>query len=179
MKSVIVGAIMLLGLITGKLLAQEMGDKEKMKVLAAWAGHWQGEGSIQMGPGEPKKSSVDERIEYKLDGMVILIEGVGKAIDETTKKETVVHHALGIVSYDKISSQYKLKSYLEDGRSTNAWLNVTAENNYQWGFDVPQGKIRYTIVIDPAKNTWNEIGHFSQDGSSWQKFFEMNLKKVD
>jgi hypothetical protein len=173
MKNLVVAVIFFFGLITGKLLAQEMGDKEKMKAFASWAGHWQGEGSIQMGPGEPKKSTVDERIEYKLDGMVILIEGVGKA------NETIVHHALGVVSYDQISSQYKLRSYLKDGRSTNAWLSVTSENNYQWGFDTPQGKIRYTIAIDPVKKTWIEIGHFSADGNNWQKFFEMNLKKID
>jgi hypothetical protein len=173
MKNLIVGAIMLLGLATGKLLAQEMGDKDKMKVFAGWEGHWQGEGSMQMGPGEPKKSTVDENIQYKLDGMIILVEGVGK------NNDAVVHHALGVISYDKITSQYKMRSYLRDGRSTSAWLNVTADNNYQWGFDTPQGKVRYTIVIDPAKKTWNEIGHFSADGNNWQKFFEMNLKKVD
>jgi hypothetical protein len=37
-------------------------------------------GSMQMGPGEPKKSSVDEKIEFKLNGTVLLVEGVGKAI---------------------------------------------------------------------------------------------------
>jgi hypothetical protein len=179
MKNVIAVLIVLTGMFTGKLLAQEMGDKEKMKAFESWAGHWQGEGSIQMGPGEPRKSTVDERIEYKLDGMVVLIEGIGKAIDDATKKETIVHHALAVLSYDKISSQYKFKTYLKDGRSTNAWINVTAENNYQWGFDTPQGKIRYTIVMDPVKRTWNEIGQFSADGTNWQKFFEMNLKKVD
>ena len=179
MKNVVAIAIMLMGLISGKLIAQEMGDKEKMKAFAGWAGRWQGEGFIQLGPGEPEKSTVDERIEYKLDGMVILIEGIGMAPDEATKKETIVHHALGVISYNQASSQYKLRSYLKDGRSTDAWLIVTAKNNYQWGFDTPQGKIRYTITIDPIKKTWNEIGEFSNDGTTWRKFFEMNLKKVE
>jgi hypothetical protein len=169
-------------LLSGELIAQspETGNKEKMKVFSAWVGRWQGEGSMQMGPGEPKKSSVDERIESKLDGMVLLIEGIGKATDPATKQESVVHHALAILSYDAAGSQYKFRSYLKDGRSTDAWLNVTGENKFQWGFDIPgRGKTRYSITLDPAKKTWNEIGEFSADGTAWSKFFEMNLKKTE
>src|SRR5690348_323107 len=148
MKNIIVIVIAFSALITNKVLAQEIGDKEKMKVFAGWIGRWQGEGSIQMGPGEPKKSTVDEHIEYKLDGMVVLIEGVGKAMDAATNKETIVHHALGLLSYDKGTSQYKFKSYLKDGRAINPWFNALGENSFEWGFDMPQGKIRYTITID-------------------------------
>lgn len=179
MKNVIILAIVLMGSITGKVIAQEMGDKEKMKIFAAWTGRWQGEGTMQMGPGEPSKSSVDERIEYKLDGMILQVEGIGKATHPETKQEKVVHHAFAILSFDRITNQYKFKTYLKDGPSTNAWLNVLAENKYQWGFETPQGKIRYTIVIDPAAKTWNETGEFSSDASNWKKFFEMNLKKTE
>jgi hypothetical protein len=177
MKNVIVFIIACLGMITGRLVAQEMSDKEKMKVFESWAGHWQGEGSMQMGPGEPHKSNVDEHIQLKLDGMVVLVEGVGKAKDPSGN-EMVVHHALAILSYDKITNQYKFRSHLKDGRSTDAWFNVVKENNYQWGFESKQGKMRYTIVIDPAAKTWNEIGEWSSDGTTWRKVFEMNLKKT-
>lgn len=29
------------------------------------------------------------------------------------------------------------------------------------------------------QKTWKEIGEFSADGTTWTKFFEMNLKKID
>lgn len=169
-------------LLTARLMAQsnEIISKEKMNVFAFWAGRWQGEGSMQMGPGEPKKSSVDEKIEYKLDGMVLLIEGVGKSVNASTKQEEVVHHALAVLSYNQVTGQYKFASYLKDGRSTDAWLISTGENKYQWGFDIPgRGKIRYSITLDPSQKTWNEIGEFSAEGNTWAKFFEMNLKKVE
>jgi hypothetical protein len=156
-----------------------MGDKEKMKVFANWIGRWQGEGSMQMGPGEPRKSKVDEHIESRLDGMVLLVEGIGKAQD-ATKQETIVHHALAILSYDKNTEQYKFRSYLKDGRSTDAWLKPTGENTFQWGFDIPgRGKTRYSIVLDPARRTWDETGEFSQDGTTWMKFFSMHLTKTE
>ena len=53
-----------------------LANTEEMKKLSAWVGRWKGEGSMQMGPGEPKKSSVEERIEMKLDGMIMVVEGL-------------------------------------------------------------------------------------------------------
>jgi hypothetical protein len=163
------------------LIAQptESVNKEKMKVFSYWAGRWQGEGWMQMGPGEPKKTSVDEKIESKLDGTVMLVEGIGKSTT-ATGQEMIVHHALAVLSYDQPSGQYKFRSYLKDGRSTEAWFTITGENKFQWGFDIPnRGKTRYSIVLDPSKKTWNETGEFSTDGTAWSKFFEMNLKKTE
>jgi hypothetical protein len=181
MKNVLFLLLLLVASICQHATAQpEMGNKEKMKVFASWEGRWKGEGWMQMGPGEPKKSSVDEKIESKLDGTVYLVEGVGRAMNAETKQETVVHHALAVLSYDQGTAQYKFRTHLKDGRSTDAWFNVTGENTYQWGFDIPnRGKTRYSIKIDPKAKTWNEIGEYSADGTSWNKFFEMNLTKTE
>lgn len=180
MKNVLLTCLMLVGIASSKLTAQpsETVAKEKMKPFAHWAGRWQGEGSMQMGPGQPKKSMVDENIEFKLSGTVVLIEGIGKSLEDPSGEPKIVHHALAVLSFDQTSNQYKFNSYLKDGRSTQAWFNTVAENKYQWGFDVPTGKIKYSITIDPVTKTWNEVGEFSNDnGATWMKFFEMNLKK--
>ena len=182
MKKSIALSILVACMFSGQLVAQsqELIIKEKMKALSAWVGRWQGEGSMQMGPGEPKKSSVDEKIESKLDGIILVVEGVGKALDPSTNQEVVVHHAFGVLSYDQSTSQYKFRTYLKDGRGSEAWFNIAGENKYQWGFDIPSGgKIRYTIILDPNQKTWNEIGEFSRDSNTWSKFFEMNLKKTE
>lgn len=178
MKQLIIAALLFIG---ASLYAQpsEQLAKEKMKVFAAWAGRWKGDGMMKMGPGDPKKSSVDEKVELKLEGSLLVVEGVGKAIDPNTKQEMVVHHAYGIVSYDQMKNEYKFKTYLKDGRSTDAWFNVVSDNKYQWGFDLPTGKTRYSIDIDPINKTWVETGEFSQDGNNWYKFFSMNLTKAD
>jgi hypothetical protein len=180
MKNLLVALIMLAGISTSRLLAQsEMGNMEKMKVFDQWVGRWQGESSTRMGPGEPHKSTVDERIESKLDGMVLLIQGTGKVMDPVTQKESIVHEALAVLSFDQTSDQYKFRTYLKDGRATEAWLNVVEENKYQWGFDTPHGKTRYNITIDPGRKNWNEVGEYSSDGNKWSKFFEMNLNKSE
>jgi hypothetical protein len=180
MKKTTFISLMFAALISTNISAQpsEAVAKEKMKSFVHWAGRWQGEGSIQMGPGPLKKSNVDEHLEFKLDGTVMLIEGIGKSVEGNDNK--IVHHALAVLSFDQGTNQYKLNSYLKDGRSTQAWLNIIEEGKYQWGFDTPNGKIKYSITLDASKKSWNEIGEFSNDnGTTWMKFFEMNLKKVE
>lgn len=154
--------------------------KEAMKKLSSWIGQWKGEGSMQMGPGVPKKSNVDERIEMKLDGTIMVVEGIGKITDPATRQESVVHNAFGIISYDVPSKSYKFKTYTKDARSADAYFNIVGDNKYEWGFDIPSGgKTRYIITLDPVKKTWNEIGEYSRDGANWMKFFEMNLTKAE
>lgn len=182
MKNVIFIILAFSGLCIGKIYAQapDMSKpvKEKMAALSGWVGHWKGEGTMYRGP-QGSKSSVDEQIEWKLDGTVLLVNGVGKANDVTSNAEKVVHEALGVLTYDAYAQQYKFRSWIRTGLTTDAWFNITGDNKYQWGFDVPNGKIKYSITIDPAKKTWNEVGEYSSDGTAWMKFFEMNLTKVD
>ena len=180
MRNIIILCAFLSGIMTS-LFAQptEAVYIEKMKIFDAWVGHWQGVGSMQMGPGEPQKSTVDENIQSKLNGTILLVEGIGKAKNPQTQEENIVHHALAILEYDAINNQYKFRTHLKNGRSTDAWFKVVSENNYQWGFEAPNVKMRYTINLDPIQKTWHEIGEFSRDGNSWQKVFEMNLKKTE
>jgi hypothetical protein len=181
MKTLLIALCALVGLWCGQVIAQSQEGlhKEKMKLFSGWVGQWQGEGSMQMGPGEPKKSSVLEKIEWRLDGTVLLVEGLGKSLNPSTNEQVVTHNALAVLSYDAASNEYKFKTYLKDGRSTDAWLKSTGENTFQWGFDIPaRGKTRYSITLDPSKKTWNEIGEYSADSTSWSKFFEMNLVKI-
>jgi hypothetical protein len=179
MKTVIATALMYVVFNTCAMCqnAGHVPDKTKMTIFSSWEGKWTGEGTMQQGPGPAKKSTVEENIELKLDGMVLTVEGIGKMADGADRGK-VVHHAFAVLYYDQVTQKYKFRSHLIDGRSTDAWFDVTGDNKYQWGFDVPAGKIRYTIIIDAASKKWNEIGEFSSDGNSWNKFFEMNLTKV-
>lgn len=146
-----------------------VSSTDAMKKFESWTGHWTGSGTTSM-RGSKQSSSVDERIEWKVDGHALLINGLGK--DESGK---IVHEALGVLSYDAAEARYRLRTWTRDGRTADAWFNVIADNNFQWGFDTPQGKIRYTITL--TSNTWKETGEFSADNTQWYPFFEMNLTK--
>jgi hypothetical protein len=152
--------------------------KTEMQSLSAWTGHWQGEGIMHMGPGQSNSSTVNEYIQFKLDSTILLIEGIGTSKDQKTGKEFKTHHALGLLSFNPYTNAFEFKSHLADGKRTDAWFKRIEKDAFQWGFDAPQGKIRYDIIIDPKQNSWKETGEFSQDGNNWHKFFEMSLTKV-
>lgn len=146
--------------------------KEEMKKLAFFVGDWKGEARIRNQNGEQVVTQT-EHIEWKLDGLVLSIEGTGR------EKETIAFHAFALVNFDPTDQQFKLKSYVKEGLSTNAYFKILSDNQFEWGFDIPAGgKSRYIITLDPAKKTWQETGEYSRDGSTWMKFIEMNLTKL-
>jgi hypothetical protein len=57
---------------------------EEMRKLDWMAGDWKGEAVVRMGPGEPQRIQQTERIQSKLGGKVLLIEGQGR----TTKRRS-------------------------------------------------------------------------------------------
>jgi hypothetical protein len=116
--------------------------------------------------------SQTEHIEWKLNDLVLSIEGVGKQNNEIT------FHAMAMVNFNPALQQYQLRSYLKEGYSTDAYFKVIAENKFEWGFDIPSGgKSKYVITLDPGKRSWNEIGEYSRDGNTWMQFIELNLTK--
>jgi hypothetical protein len=144
-------------------------SKEDMQKLKLWPGRWTGT-SVWSMRGKEEHATVEENIAWKVDGHVLLINGLGK-----NAEGKVVHEAIGVLSYNSRESKYHLNSWLRDGRSTDAWFNIVGENQFQWGFETPQGKIRYSIAL--TEKTWKETGEFSNDGTQWYPFMTMNLTK--
>lgn len=149
--------------------------KKELEKLNSFVGNWKGEAIYMRGPGSQVSINQEEKIEYKLDGTVLSIEGIGK-----DAAGNITFNALGLVNYNVHNKQFKFKTYLKDGRSTDAYFNITGENMYEWGFDIPSGgKSKYTIIIDPVQKTWSEKGEYSSDGNNWFSFLELKLKKVE
>lgn len=149
--------------------------KQKMKKLEIMVGRWKGEATVSQRGGAPIKVNQEENIEWELDGLVITFEGTGRTQDDPTK---VSFHAFAIINFNITTQTYNMRSFLMDGKQTDAYFTEVAENKFDWGFDVPGGKIIYHIKLDPVNKKWNEIGEFSPDGVQRFQFFEMNLTKL-
>jgi hypothetical protein len=67
-----------------------------MKKLGFLIGEWAGEGRMLLASGEWIEFSQTERAEYKLDGLLLVIEGVGRAKSDGRP----LLQAYGIASYD-------------------------------------------------------------------------------
>lgn len=157
------------------LITLSASAADEMKKLDWLVGEWKGEAWIQMGP-KKEYGFQTERVQSKLGGQLLVIDGIGKRKNDDGSVGDVVHEAFGVISFDATKNAYRFDAWTAREGYVAATATV-GDGTLTWGFDTPGGgKVRYTIKRT-AKNEWNEIGEFSRDGSAWLKFFEMTLKK--
>lgn len=123
-------------------------QRDAMKKLAFLAGQWSGPITVARGPGEPLKLTQTEGVRYKLDGLVLLIEGRSTGADGKAQFE-----ALATIAYDDASHTYRFRAYNE-GRYLDTELTVQPDG-FAWGFDSGPAKIRNTMHLT-AKGEWQE-----------------------
>jgi hypothetical protein len=158
------------------LLAQAPVDQkaaiDALKQVAFLQGTWSGRGWVQMGQGPKQEFTQTEAVEAKLDGAVLLIEGIGHSEGENARK---VHDALAVLSFDPVGETLVFSSFMAGRRRLDVVPEIT-QNTFTWSFSPPKGgEVRYSIQVE--SDTWQEVGEFSTDGESWHQFLEMSLKR--
>jgi hypothetical protein len=144
--------------------------REKMQALAFLVGEWQGVAWIQMGPSRRDEVSQREWVEWRAGGELLLIQGRG------VSNGSVVHDALATIIWDARAGRYEMWTYRAGSGSGRPTIEV-GDQRIVWGLDVPNGKVRYTIALDP-EGRWVEKGEHSSDGgATWNEFFGMTLEK--
>lgn len=143
---------------------------EAMLRVAPMVGPWAGEGWIRRGPGEPDRFKGTEVVEARLGGHVLVVEGR----HHDPKDGRLVHHALGILSFDPAKGAYRFRSHLANGLSGD-YPAEWKEGAFTWSMEIPRvGLARYTLRIQD--NTWEEVGEMLREGT-WVKFFELRMKR--
>ena len=152
--------------------------KAEMKKLDYLAGKWKGTAKITQGPKGEVTVTQTEDVQYRLDGVVMLVEGVGRGKLPGKDEDGVVFNALGVISYDAAAKKHKIKAYRAEGQSVDADITLT-EKGFVWGFKEPTRgvEVKYTLTITP-KGEWHEVGEYTLDGKAWTKFIEMTLTRV-
>src|SRR5262249_671780 len=126
-------------------------QRQAMKKLGFLVGQWAGEGRMLRASGESIEFNQTELAEYKLDGLLLVIEGGGLA-----KRDGVpLVQGYGIVSYDDATGQYHMRAF-NDGR----WLEtdtVLGDNGREltWGFTVGDIRTKSTLHLTDAGD-WTE-----------------------
>lgn len=146
--------------------AAQRADMQKLGFLV---GNWSGPVSVHRGPGEPLQLTQAEKIEYKLDGLVLLIEGKSTAADGSAPFE-----ALAIVAYDEASQGYRIRAY-EAGHYVDAGLTVVA-NGFSWEFDAGPAHIVNAMHLT-AKGEWQETSDVTVGGRPPFRSVEMLLTR--
>ncbi len=143
-----------------------------MKKLAFLVGKWSGEGRILRGPAGPTEFTQTENAEYKLDGLVLMIEGVGRGKADGKPSR----QALGIVSYDDASGTYRMRAY-NDGRYLETEMKLGEDGkSLRWGF--ASGEIRMMSVLRIADNgDWTESHEVVVGSRPAEKYMELRVSR--
>lgn len=142
---------------------------EAMKKLSFLTGKWEGEATVRMGPGEPRKLKQSEDVQYRLDGTILVVEGTGS--DAATGDK--VFNAFGVISYDEAAKGYKIRAYTE-GRIADSPLEVT-DKGFKWFIVSGPYRINYAMNLND-KGEWVETGD-AVVGERTFRTVEMTVRK--
>lgn len=139
--------------------------QEKAGQLSFLEGNWRGKGWMMMRDGKKHTFDQTEKVQFKLDRTLVLIEGNGTAEGRT------IHLALAVVTWNKADSRYNFRSWLPTGQG-NEFKAEIKDGKFYW---YPNESMQYIIWLN-EKGQWAEIGEMKR-GDEWVRFFEMTLDK--
>lgn len=150
----------------------------ELERLAFLEGEWEGEGWMEYAPGQRGEFRGTERVERRMGGRLVVVEGAFTARMGPDQDVVPVHHALGVFSYDAAADRFVFRAYTAQGANGEAHDAEVGVNEVVWGYEDPRfGTVRYTISLTP-QGEWHEVGHASRDGgATWHRFFEMTLQR--
>lgn len=145
-------------------------QRAAMKEVSFLVGKWAGEARLLRGSAESMELLQTEEAWYKLDGLILVIEGVGR-----TKSGQPVLQAFGIISYDDESATYRMRAF-NDGRFLEAQVKLLEEGKgMTWGFVL--GAIRTNSVLRINENgEWTELAEITIGPEPSKKLLELTVR---
>ena len=145
-------------------------QREAMRKLSFLAGHWSGPVTIVRGPDEALHLTQTEDVDYKLDGLVLLIAGKSTSADGN-----VLFTALATLAYDDASHTYRFRAY-NDGHYLDTELSVPT-NGFSWSFTAGPAHIVNTMHLT-SKGEWNEVTEATVGSYPPQRSVDMLLQHL-
>jgi hypothetical protein len=123
-------------------------------------------------PGTWTDLSQTEQAEYRLGGLILTIEGVGKSKPEGKP----VLQAFGIISYDDDKGTYWMRAF-NDGRFVETEVKLLDTGlGVTWGFTA--GKIRTSSVLRINQDgEWTEATEIIMGSQTPAKFMEVTVRR--
>jgi hypothetical protein len=148
-------------------------QRAAMKKLEFLVGEWSGEASALRGPGQFVDLVQTESAQFKLDGLVLVIEGVGRA--KADGKPAL--QALGLISFDDDAGMYRMRAF-NDGR----WLETEVKladggSSISWGFALGEFKTTTVLRIN-EKGEWIELGELIIGDRPPQKMMDLRVRRT-
>jgi hypothetical protein len=149
-------------------------QRDAMRKLSFLAGKWTGRARQFRGTAEPLELSQTEEAQFKLDGLILVIEGTGKTLSEGQP----VLQALGIISYDDESATYHMRAF-NDGRFLETELKLLSDTQgLAWGFTMGDIQTKSVLRIS-EKGEWTELHEIAIGFQLSKKLMEMTVRLIE
>jgi hypothetical protein len=148
-------------------------QRTAMKKLEFLVGDWSGEATLLRGPGQFAEMAQTESARFKLDGLVLMIEGVGRTkIDGKPALQ-----ALALISFDDETETYKMRAF-NDGRwlETDVKLADTGQSIY-WGFAIGAFKTTSLLRINES-GEWTEHAELLINDRAPRKMMDLKVRRT-
>ncbi len=143
-----------------------------MKRLDFLIGEWVGEARLLRGPGELTELIQTEAAQYKLDGLILLIEGVGR----TKSDGALALQALGIISYEDASAMYRMRAF-NDGRFLETEVKLVGDGKgMTWGFALGEIRTKSLLRIN-EKGEWTELAEITIGSQPPRTLMELTVRR--
>jgi hypothetical protein len=148
-------------------------QRAAMMKLNFLVGKWSGEASVLRGPGQFVDLSQTEEAQFKLDGLVLMIEGVGR----TQPDGKLALQALGLISFDDDSGTYRMRAF-NDGR----WLETEVKladggRTITWGFTLGEMKTNSVLRLN-QNDEWIELAELTIGTRPPLKLMDLAVRRV-
>jgi len=146
-------------------------QRKAIKKLDFLVGKWAGEARLLRGPAESVELLQTEEAQYKLGGLIVVIEGVGR----TTFGGQPLLQAFGVISYDDENGTYCLRAF-NDGRFLETQMKRwKGGKGMTWGFAL--GEIRTNSVLRiNERGEWTEFAEVSIVSQPPKKLLELTVR---
>jgi len=156
-----------------RLAPDVSAQRQAMKKLGFLTGNWVGHGRMLRASGDWIEFDQTERVVYKLDGLLLVIEGVGSSKSDGRP----ALQAYGIVSFDDATGKYHMRAF-NDGRWLETEMILSADGKaLAWGFTLGDIRTHSTLQVSDA-GEWTESHEITVGTQPSRKFMELTVKPV-
>ena len=146
-------------------------QRTAMRKLEFLVGTWTGDASITRG-GETTEIVQTEEAGYKLDGLILVIEGIGRAKSGVAP----VLQAFGVISYEDETKTYRMRAF-NDGRFLETDVKLLDEGKgMAWGFVLGEIKTKSVMRIN-EKDEWTELHEIIIGSQPPKRFMEIAVRR--
>ena len=145
-----------------------------MKKLGFLVGKWNGEASLLRGPDKWVDLQQSEEAQYKLDGLILVIEGVGR----TKSDGHSVLQALGVISFDDETATYRIRAF-NDGRFLESEVKLLDQDKAMtWGFALGQVTTKSVLRINES-GEWTELAEIKIGSEPSKRLLELTVRRAN